>query len=98
MICFLDKLFLDENVKASDVAKKLYEDLMRNYDKRVKEMFIQIDTDFCFLQVRPVYNATETLNVGISLSVSQLIDVVGLSFLFVFIREQFRYLRMKKIK
>jgi len=32
---FFWKLILDENINASDVAKKLYEDLMHNYDKRV---------------------------------------------------------------
>ncbi|UJR14709.1 hypothetical protein I4U23_001702 [Adineta vaga] len=48
-----------KSIDTSDIAKKLYEDLMQNYDKRV----------------RPVINATETLNVAISLSVSQLIDV-----------------------
>ncbi|CAF3545324.1 unnamed protein product [Adineta steineri] len=52
-------LIFYKNINGSDIAKKLYEDLMLKYDKRV----------------RPVFNATETLNVGISLSVSQLIDV-----------------------
>ncbi|CAF1595717.1 unnamed protein product [Rotaria sp. Silwood1] len=49
----------DKNINASDIAKRLYEDLMRDYDKRV----------------RPVYNANDALNVAISLSVTQLIDV-----------------------
>ncbi|CAF3221835.1 unnamed protein product [Rotaria socialis] len=52
-------LIANENIHASDLAKKLYEDLMRNYDKRV----------------RPAYNAMDVLNVAISLSVTQLIDV-----------------------
>lgn len=70
----LGKLILDEHVECSDMARKLLEDLLHKYDKRVR--------DDCFLkrvndqiEVRPVFNATETLDVAISLTVSQLIDV-----------------------
>ena len=54
-------------------AKRLYDDLLSNYNKLV----------------RPVQNTTDPLTVRIKLKLSQLIDVVSLSFIFCLLRPDF---------
>jgi Neurotransmitter-gated ion-channel ligand binding domain len=64
IIIFLFFLFLQTNISvcaANPDAKRLYDDLLSNYNKLV----------------RPVVNVTDALTVRIKLKLSQLIDVVS---------------------
>ena len=62
---FISLTISSRSVNCSD-AKKLYDDLLANYNSLV----------------RPVMNSTDKLNVKMLLKLSQLIDVVSSRFLF----------------
>lgn len=66
-VWFLSALVVHAAVAGNPDAKRLYDDLLSNYNKLV----------------RPVVNTSDVLRVCIKLKLSQLIDVVSETFIFV---------------
>ena len=77
--------FLHGRVQPNPDAKRLYDDLLSNYNRLIRWVFclltLRASVRSCNYTFRPVANNTDKITVKMGLKLSQLVDLVSFFFL-----------------